>query len=60
MTNRVELETSLSHPHSEYAGVSYRVGVAVLLALAWVLAIGLLDRMSPSARDAEAPTFYGP
>jgi hypothetical protein len=68
MTTRVDLQASLSLPRNDRAlraahgGVSYRVGIAVLAALAWVLAIGLLERISPSAREAsaEAPTFYGP
>jgi hypothetical protein len=70
MANRVELEASPSRPRGDRAvraqgreaAVSYRVGVAVLAALAWVLAFGLLDRISPSARgvSADASTLYGP
>jgi hypothetical protein len=67
MTNRVELEASLSRPRAvgapnHDAAVSYRVGVALLVALAWVLAVGLLDRISPSAHDvsADASILYGP
>lgn len=70
MTNRVELQSSLSRPRDDRAvsaqgrdaAVSYRVGVAILAALAFVLAVGLLDRISPSARDvsADASVLYGP
>jgi hypothetical protein len=69
MTHRVDLQASLSVPRNDRAigaqahdGVSYRVGIAVLASLAWVLAIGLLERNSPSGREvsADAPTFYGP
>jgi hypothetical protein len=70
MTNRVELESSLSRPRGNRAvgaqgrdaAVSYRVGLAILGALACVLAVALLDRISPSARDAsaDASILYGP
>jgi hypothetical protein len=69
MTTRVDSQASLSRPRNDRAigaqahgGVSYRVGIAVLASLAWVLAIGLLERISPSAREAsaDAPSFYGP
>jgi hypothetical protein len=70
MTNRVELQSSLSRRRGDRAvgaqgrdaAVSYRVGVAILAALAWVLAVAVLDRISPSARDvsADASILYGP
>jgi hypothetical protein len=67
MANRVDLQASLSFPRNDGGigpqardGVSYRVGVAVLAALAWVLAITLLDRSSPRQVNAEAQIFYGP
>jgi hypothetical protein len=70
MTNRVELESSLSRQRGDRdvgaqgrdAAVAYRVGVAILAALAFILAIALLDRISPSAREvsADASVLYGP
>jgi hypothetical protein len=70
MTNRVELEASLSRSRADRVvgaqgrdvAVSYRVGVAILAALACVLAVALLDRIYPSAREvsADASILYGP